>query len=130
MTLKRRKHKLIPPVPPAQSKPTTIIDRERRERHASGIVTVTYETKRERDGRAPQNESPYTAPPAGPREYYVVRYTEVTDEGDNVRGGLYHERIASSAVVAKLVGELSSRPANTKITVYRVMETWERVALG
>jgi len=129
MTLKRRKHKLATAAPPALNKPNKIFDRERRESHVGDGFVVDYEVNQERDGRAPMNESPFTAPPSGPREYYLVRYAEVTDEGDNVRGGMHHERIASPAVVDKLVAELARHPMNTKITTYRVTETWEMVGL-
>jgi hypothetical protein len=126
--MKRRPHPHRPgqSAPPPKKPPRDI---ERRARHHSPGATMTFTTTVARDTPNERSQSPFTPPPDGPREYYLVRYVHEDPEGDEVRGGLYHERLASPAVVAALVAELRRFPQNTKITVYRVMETWERIEL-
>jgi hypothetical protein len=126
--MKRRKHPRRPAPPP---KPKQVSDLERNERHlgADG-TTVSYRTSIARVDSQPDPrwaKLPYTPPPDGPREYYLVRFVHEDPGGDEVCGGEHHNRLASPAVVAKLLAELRKYPQNTKITVYRVTETWERM---
>jgi hypothetical protein len=129
MSMKRRQH----PRPPAGTTtapppPKKVFDLERNERHHSTDGTVVrYKTKVEHGAPPAPSDSPFTPPPAGPREYYLVRYVHEDPNGNEVHGGEHHNRLASPAVVASLLEELRKNPQNTKITVYRVTETWERV---
>jgi len=128
MSIKRRQHPRPPAGIAAPPPPKKVFDLERNEHHQSRTgPSVTYKTKVEHGASPAPNDSPFTPPPAGPREYYLVRYVHEDPKGDEVHGGEHHNRLASPAVVASLLEELRKYPQNVKITVYRVTETWERV---